>query len=87
MTTGTLIPAAAHMTSMTTATLAVRPVFTFSAAGKDFSLIRNSNDNYSVLDTDLNPFTVFSYGGDPEDSFELETAAVASVEYKISHSL
>lgn len=72
---------------MTTATLAVRPVFTFAAAGQNFSLIRNANDNYSILDSSLNPFTVFSYGGDPEDSFELEAAAVASVEYKITHNL
>lgn len=75
------------MTSMTTATLAARTVFAFSAAGQDFSLVRNANDNFSILDSSSNAFTIFSYGGDPEDSFELEAAAVAAVEYKIAHNL
>lgn len=72
---------------MTSATLAARPVFSFAAAGQAFRLIRNADDNYSVLDSSLNAYTTFSYGGDPEDSFELEAAAVASVEYKIAHNL
>jgi hypothetical protein len=75
------------MIAMTTALTAVRPAFTFEAAGQDFSLIRNADDNYSILDPAGNTFTLFSYGGDPEDSFELEAAAIASVEYKIAHSL
>jgi hypothetical protein len=78
---------AAHIKAMTTALTAVRPAFTFAAAGQDFSLIRNANDNYSILDSGLNHFSTFSYGGDPEDSFELEAAAIASVEYKITHNL
>jgi hypothetical protein len=72
---------------MTSVLTHARPAFTFEAAGQDFSLVRNANDNYTVLDSDGNPFTLFSYGGDPEDGFELEAAAVAAVDYKIAHNL
>jgi hypothetical protein len=72
---------------MTTTLTAVRPAFTFEAAGQDFSLIRNANDNYSILDAAGELFTLFSYGGDPEDSFELEAAAVASVEHTLAQTV
>ncbi|QOT19534.1 hypothetical protein [Paenarthrobacter sp. YJN-5] len=72
---------------MTTTIAAVRPEFTFAAAEQDFSLIRNASDHYSILDSAGSTYTMFSYGGDPEDSFELEAAAVAAVEYKITHGL
>lgn len=79
--------AAAHISAMTSTASAVRPVFTFHSAGQDFSLIRNASDNYTVLDAGLDAYTTFSYGGDPEDTFELEAAAVAAVEYKIALAL
>lgn len=68
---------------MTTATRADRTVFSFAAEGHTFTIVRNADDNYSILDAFLNAFTSFSYGGDPEDSFELEAAAVASVQFEI----
>ena len=78
---------AVHMVAMTTAAPAARPAFTFTAAGQDFTLVRDANDHYSILDAGLNAYTSFSFGGDPEDTFELEAAAVASVQYKIDHNL
>jgi hypothetical protein len=82
-------PGAAHISVMSVSTaIAVQsPSFAFQAAGREFTLVRNASDHFNILDAELNLFTMFSYGGDPEDSFELEAAAVVSVEHKLAQTL
>jgi hypothetical protein len=72
---------------VSTATAVQSPSFAFQAAGREFTLVRNANDHYEILDGGLNLFTMFSYGGDPGDSFELEAAAVASVEHNLAQTV